>query len=81
MLNYGSLPSVHAFSRLTAFIEQSIIRIGGRLKLTNSQLPRHRHPAILPRNSQLSSLIIDDTHKAILHSGTQLTLAKIRQTY
>ena len=75
------LPSSHAFSQLTAFIdEQGVIRVGGRLR--NAHIDYEgKHPAILPRNSRLSDLIIDYSHKRTLHGGTQLTLAHIRQTY
>nr|XP_034194882.1 uncharacterized protein LOC117611094 [Osmia lignaria] len=81
MVNNQTLPSSHAFNRLTAFIDdQGVIRVGGRL--SNAQLTYEgKHPAILPRHSRLSELIVDHSHKATLHGGTQLTLAHIRQTY
>ena len=40
-----------------------------------------KHPAILPRDSPLTRLIIDQALKDTLHGGTQLTLAKIRQEF
>ncbi|XP_018342727.1 PREDICTED: uncharacterized protein LOC108748856 [Trachymyrmex septentrionalis] len=75
------LPTSHPFSRLTAFIDhQGIARVGGRL--SNSTLTYEgKHPAILPRHSRLSELIIDCSHKQTLHGSTQLTLAHIRQSY
>lgn len=74
-------PAAHPFSRLTAFIDdEGVVRVGGRLD--EAQLSYdERHPAILPRSSQLSSFIIDHAHKVTLHGGTQLTLAKTRQKY
>ncbi|XP_011858260.1 PREDICTED: uncharacterized protein LOC105555830 [Vollenhovia emeryi] len=75
------LATSHPFSRLTAFIDhQGVARVGGRLK--NSTLNYEgKHPAILPRHSRLSELIISWSHQRTLHGGTQLTLAHIRQSY
>ncbi|XP_011859063.1 PREDICTED: uncharacterized protein LOC105556579 [Vollenhovia emeryi] len=75
------LATSHPFSRLTAFIDhQGVARVEGRLK--NSTLNYEgKHPAILPRHSRLSELIISWSHQRTLHGGTQLTLAHIRQSY
>lgn len=81
MLNSQSqLPTSHAFSRLKTFVDPlGVIRVGGRLN--NSTLPyEEKHPAILPRNSRLSNLIIDYSQKQTLHGGAQLTLAHVRQS-
>lgn len=81
LLTKGSLlPHSHPFSRLTAFIDKGgVIRVGGRLN--EAQLNyEERHLAILPRNSPLTKLIIDQAHRATLHGGTQLTLSRVRQT-
>ncbi|XP_011859122.1 PREDICTED: uncharacterized protein LOC105556637 [Vollenhovia emeryi] len=71
----------HAFNRLTAYIDaQGVIRVGGRLAHAALSLDA-THPVILPRHSQLSSLIIAHAHQRTLHGGTQLTLSYIRQQY
>ncbi|XP_011867086.1 PREDICTED: uncharacterized protein LOC105561589 [Vollenhovia emeryi] len=75
------LAKAHAFNRLTAYIDaQGVIRVGGRLAHAALSLDA-THPAILPRHSQLSSLIIAHAHQWTLHGGTQLTLSHIRQQY
>ena len=81
MLKKSQVPRNHVFNRLTAYIDSSgIIRVGGRLQKT--QLDHHsKHPAILPRSSQLTSLIIRNSHLSTLHGGTQLTLAHTRQEF
>ena len=77
----STLPSSHVFNRLTAFIdEQGVIRVGGRLKLSHLGYAS-KHPAILPRHSRLSDLVIDHAHRLTLDGGTQLTLAHIRYNY
>ncbi|XP_057329785.1 uncharacterized protein LOC130670399 [Microplitis mediator] len=70
----------HVLSRLTAIVDHTgILRVGGRLQ--NSQLSEDsKHPAILPRHSKLSDLIIADAHSRTLHGGTQLTLSHVRKT-
>ena len=81
MLNRSQVPRNHVFNRLNAYIDSSgIIRIGGRLQRT--QLGHHsEHPAILPRSSQLTSLIIRKSHLSTLHGGAQFTLAHTRQDF
>ena len=81
MLKNSDVPKNHVFNRLTAYIDSSgIIRVGGRLQKT--QLDYHsQHPAILPRSSQLTSLIIRNSHLSTLHGGAQLTLAHTRQEF
>ncbi|XP_011859049.1 PREDICTED: uncharacterized protein LOC105556566 [Vollenhovia emeryi] len=75
------LAKAHAFNRLTAYIDaQGVIRVGGRLAHAALSLDA-KHPTILPRYSQLSSLIIAHAHQRPLHGGTQLTLSHIRQQY
>lgn len=79
--NHNGLPSSNALCKLTPKIDASgLLRVGGRLQ--NSLLdPDAKNPLILPRESELTTLIIRHTHQATLHGGTQVTLATIRQTY
>ena len=81
MLKNSHFPNNHVFNRLTAYIDSpGIIRVGGRLQKT--ELDYHsKHPAILPRSSQLTSLIIRNSHLSTLHGGAQLTLAHTRQEF
>ncbi|XP_071631862.1 uncharacterized protein [Temnothorax longispinosus] len=75
------LPTAHAFSRLTAYIDaQEIIRVGGRLN-QSALAQDNKHQAILPCHSRFSTLIIAHAHLRTLHGGTQLTLAHVRQNY
>ncbi|XP_044588764.1 uncharacterized protein LOC123267942 [Cotesia glomerata] len=74
------LPKNNSITKLTPFIDhQGVLRVGNRLK--NALLdPEERHPAILPRQSPLTSILIDDSHRKTLHGGTQLTLADLRKS-
>lgn len=67
--------------RLSPYLDpHGILRVGGRLR--HSSLPHDQmHPAILPRRSHFTSLVVEDCHKRTLHGGAQLTLGTIRREY
>lgn len=75
------LPTTSTIYSLRPFLdEKDILRVGGRLK--NSKFPfSERHPIIIPHHSQLTSLIIDDSHIKTLHGGLAQTLAHIRRQF
>ncbi|RLU19024.1 hypothetical protein DMN91_009382 [Ooceraea biroi] len=77
----AELPRSHPFLRLAPFLDNcGILRVGGRLR--NSLLePEAKHPVLLPRNSRLSTLILDDIHQRTLHGGVQVMLATLRQRF
>jgi len=51
-------------------LDSDLIRVGGRLK--NSDLPYEaKHPILLPKQSQLTILLIDDVHSLHCHPGPQ----------
>ncbi|XP_045456869.1 uncharacterized protein LOC123666892 [Melitaea cinxia] len=60
--------------------EDKILRVGGRLKHANINLDM-KHPIIIPKNSRLSELIIDQCHELTYHGGAKLTSGFIRQKY
>jgi len=77
----GSLPASHSLAKLTPFIDSSgILRVGGRLQ-ASSLSQDAKHPAILPRESPFTQLIISDAHTRSYHGGTQLTLCFIREEF
>ncbi|XP_063979927.1 uncharacterized protein LOC135163952 [Diachasmimorpha longicaudata] len=75
------LPNTSPMSRLTPYLDhQQILRIGGRLH--NAHLDFEEiHPAVLPRHSRFTDLVIGEAHRRSHHGGTQLTLAFTRQRY
>ncbi|XP_072941856.1 uncharacterized protein [Epargyreus clarus] len=60
--------------------EHGILRVGGRLKHANIDCDM-KYPVIIPNNTRLSDLIIDETHKLTFHGGARLTTAFIRRKY
>ena len=59
---------------------QGVIRCRGRI--TEADVPlATKQPILLPRNSHLTKLIVENSHKLTLHAGVGDTLAHIRQRY
>lgn len=64
--------------KLSPFLDkQGILRVGGHL--THVALhPHMKHPAILPRDSYLSSLLIKHHHEKVYHQGRAMTMNELR---
>ena len=57
-----------------------LVRCGGRLK--NAEICEGaRHPLLLPKNSKLTDLIVENQHKRALHTGVAQTLGLVRHKY
>ncbi len=63
------------------FLDQrGIWRCGGLL--SNADIPfSTRHPILLPRGHNLTTLIVRSAHKRILHNGVKETLTELRSRY
>ena len=66
---------------LNVFIDENVIfRCRGRFD--NSSLPYERkYPILLPTDSHLTVLVIQDAHKSVLHNGVRETINEIRCKY
>ena len=64
--------------KLSPFLDkEGVLRVGGRL--THAALHPHvKHPAILPRDSHLTSLLIKHYHERVYHQGRALTMNELR---
>ncbi|XP_002741926.1 uncharacterized protein LOC100373242 [Saccoglossus kowalevskii] len=71
----------HLRSQLKLFIaEDKLLRLGGRLQYAD--LPYDtKHPILLPRDHQLTRLIVRATHDRIMHRGPQSTVNALRDRY
>ncbi|XP_018370875.1 PREDICTED: uncharacterized protein LOC108766210 [Trachymyrmex cornetzi] len=77
----GFVPPSHPIARLTPFKDSDgILRVGGRLQASMLTMEA-KHPAILPKQSPFTTLVIADSHKRTLHGGTQLTLCTTREEF
>ena len=65
-------------SQLDSFLDKNgILRVGGRLKKSNFDI-NQKFPILLPKNSQVTSLIICWFHNLVEHRGRHITLNEIR---
>lgn len=75
-----SLKSTSPLHRLTPILDNGLLRLRGWLY--NSHLDFSvKHPLILPRDSRLTTLVVDHHHRRTLHGGPQLTFTSIRQKF
>lgn len=67
--------------KLGLFVDENgLWRCGGRM--SNSSLPASaENPILLDQNHHLTTLLILDAHKRVLHNGTRETLAELRSVY
>nr|XP_022909590.1 uncharacterized protein LOC111420786 [Onthophagus taurus] len=74
-------PVPKPFHSLSPFVDRDgLIRVGGRLK--QSELPFDQtHPVLLPRNSRLSELIVEEVHREFLHPGYRTVLSLVMQQF
>lgn len=65
---------------LNPFIENGLLRVGGRIRHSNESYDK-KFPIILPKNNKLTYLILQNEHKRLLHGGVQSLLCSIRNKY
>ncbi|KAK7104060.1 uncharacterized protein [Littorina saxatilis] len=73
----GSLPQTNKLHRTEPFLQDGILRVGGRLKKGSFSMGE-KHPIILPKNSHVTRLVILHCHEKIKHQGRGMTLNEIR---
>ncbi|XP_013855847.1 uncharacterized protein LOC106511638, partial [Austrofundulus limnaeus] len=68
----------HELYKLSPFLdEEGILRVGGRL--SKAALHTHvKHPAILPKDSHISTLLIRHFHSKVHHQGRGMTMNELR---
>ena len=60
--------------------EEGLLRLVGRLE--NAPIPYEtKHPTWLPKEHYLTSLIVKNAHKIVLHNGVKDTLTQLRSEY
>jgi hypothetical protein len=66
--------------KLNPFLDDcGVIRVGGRLK--RGSIPDHvKHPAVLPKESNVTNMLIKHFHERIKHQGRGMTLNEIRSS-
>ena len=72
--------SLQPLQRFCPFVENGVIRIGGRLQ--RSSLPKDfKHPIVLSKDHHVTGLIVLDVHSNYGHNASQYVLNKLRERY
>ncbi|XP_055615027.1 uncharacterized protein LOC129761333 [Toxorhynchites rutilus septentrionalis] len=78
--NTGEVKPTSKLNALTPFIEEGILRVGGRLRHARVS-PARKHPMILPSKHPFSELVARYYHQEMLHAGPQLLIACLREKF
>ena len=74
--------SIHPKSSIAPFypfMDNGIIRVGGRLAHEYSMTDDQRFPLLVSHRSKLATLAINDAHKRTFHGGPTATVAEMRR--
>ena len=67
-------------SHLKLYLENGILKCGGRLN--NAEFSQAaKHPIFIPKNSDITALIITSMHERMFHANVDLTITTVRQRY
>ena len=69
-----------AIRRLDPILDMNIMRVGGRLNKTAMPMEA-KNPIILPKQSHISQLILQEIHQQVGHSGRGHMLSRLRQKF
>jgi hypothetical protein len=75
----SALPSNSKIARYNSFLEDGLIRLGGRQQC--SGLSRERHPFLLVGSHRFTELRILQTHIRLHHSGVRVVLSELRTKF
>ena len=70
----------NSLRKLNPILVSGILRVGGRLRRSACDFDV-KHPVIMPPNSHVTQLLIEEYHRKIGHSGTFHTWTTLRQRY
>lgn len=76
----NKLSSSSTLRNLNPLLSSGVLRVGGRLKNANISSDM-KYPIIIPKESNLANLIINQAHHITYHGGARLTLSFLRQKY
>ena len=77
--NGDSINPKSSIAPLYPFMDNGVIRVGGRLAHGYSMTDDHRFPLLVSHRSILATLAINDAHKGTLHGGPTATVAEMRR--
>ena len=66
---------------LYPFMDNGLLKVGGRLAASNSLSDQQKYPIIVSADSPISDLLIEHAHRILMHGTQQNCLAVIRSKY
>ena len=79
--NERPLPRKISLSQLHPFIEDGILKVGGKIRNSWTTAETKHFPILIPKESPLSRPMIAHVHLKMLHAGANATLAEIRRKF
>ena len=79
LANGESINPKSSIAPLYPFMDNGVIRVGGRLAHGYSMTDNQRFPLLMSPRSKLATLAINDAHKRTLHGGSTVTVAEMRR--
>ena len=79
LANGESINPKSSIAPLYPFMDNGVIRVGGRLAHGYSMTDDQRFPLLVSHRSKLATLAINDAHKRTLHGGPTATVAEMRR--
>lgn len=77
----NGVPLPKPWRKLNPFLDdQGVVRVGGRLSRSGLEFS-HKHPALLPRHSRFTYMIIEAIHKENCHPGLGTTQYLLMQLF
>ena len=66
--------------KLDPIVQDGVLRVGGRL--SHSEIPYSaKHPTIIPKESKVARLLVEDAHRSTGHMGKNATLSVLRERF
>ncbi len=66
---------------LYPFLDDGVLKVGGRLAAADCLREDTKYPMIIPAKSHLAKLIVRYYHEKTMHSGLNVTFARIREMF
>jgi len=80
-MNNSILPNNSKLRNLQPLLENGIMRVGGQLKNVLYLDQCQHNPILIPQNSSIANLILQNEREKLLHAGPQAMLANTRLKY
>ncbi len=81
LLGGQQLTAQHPSVQLHFFINDELLKVGGRIAFGEQLSEAMRYPIILVKASKLSALLVTDMHQRFQHEGAQVCISQLRRQF